>query len=146
MQVHLTYRGAKSKPQILEMVTSSNARSCEIALFDLFVTSTAEEESGLKNRSQRFIGTACIDFAEKRVLDKIFDGSINCWTKSTSFMDAFPRRTLAVPGITRPLGQFFKTYMVEAANESYLKAKGRKIFISKRWRLMSANPTTIDFQ
>lgn len=65
------------------------------AFLDLFITGTAQVESGLRNAPYKFIKTVLTDLAEKAALDVIFDCSIDLWTSLTSFMDAFTSCALA---------------------------------------------------
>lgn len=80
----------------------ASQEAVENALCDLFMTSAAEVEDGLKNAPYNFKETVLTNMADKGALNEIFGRRIDRWTQSTSFMDAFISRVQVFLRFMRP--------------------------------------------
>lgn len=93
------------------------------ALLDLLITGFSEVEGGFKMAIYMFIETKHTDMAEKGVLGKVFDHSIDRWNQSTSFIVAFTSRALISLRFMRLVAQFIKTRSGKTGDERSLPAK-----------------------
>lgn len=75
-------------------------------LLDMFTTSTAKVDEGLKNAIYRFVEKVPTDMAQKKELDGIFNRSIDRWTLSTPFLNEFLSRAQISLQFPCPVGQF----------------------------------------
>lgn len=83
----------------------------------LFTAGNAKVKEGLKTASYRFAETVLTDMAGKDGLDEVSARSIDWWTRSTSFMDAFTSRALASSQFMRPVAQLIKKRMDDTADD-----------------------------
>lgn len=76
------------------------------AIPDLLIAGNAEVKGELATTSFWFVGTFLTNLVVKGVLDKAFDRGIFRWSKSKSFIHAFPSLALASSRFTRFVAQW----------------------------------------
>lgn len=84
-------------------------------LLKFFISSTAKVKERKKSDHYRYVITKLASKAQKGPLDEARDPSIERWTQSTSFVDAFSLRALASLHYTRPVANYVKSHMEKSA-------------------------------
>lgn len=80
-----------------------------------------------ENRLHQYIKTTLTTLVEKKMLEKVFDRSIDRWTQSASFMNVFSRRALSSPRFMRPATDFVKSHTDITAEEWRISAKAKDV-------------------
>lgn len=124
---------AKLSQQAIQQIVENN-------LSDRFLAGYIKAKEELRKTSHRFFETVFTDIGENGTLHEIFDCSIERWTQTTVFMDAFAALALSSCCITRPEASFVCIHASETADQWSLnpKAKGlKKPNIVHAWPLRS---------
>lgn len=97
--------------------------AAEEALSDAFQTGLDSANEGLKTSSYHFMEAVFIELMQKVSLDELFNRNIDRWTQSTTFMDAFVARALALPRLVRPVASFIRKNMRAESEKKITETK-----------------------
>lgn len=98
-------------------------KAAEKALSDAFQVVFESAKNGLKNASYHFLKSILTEMAQNGGLDDVFDRNIERWTQSSTFMDAFTRRTLTSSRFVRPVAKIIRKILIEQTKENEQEPK-----------------------
>lgn len=97
------------------------------SLSELFIASTVELDEGMRTPFYQNIKIIIASKAKTETLSNVFGCSIDCWTQSAFFKDAFARRTLKAPHFTRPTATLINSKMYKNFKEWPTAAKAKAL-------------------
>lgn len=117
------FRCGHLRCSFISIATSYAARSWKRFVGIFFFTGCTEIKGRLKKAFYQYIETIFSNMAARKILDEMFDCSIERWKQRTMFMDASAARARSSSRFSRSVPDFVCTHVDETANIWQLTAR-----------------------